>query len=192
MEHSLRRERAGKSNVIGSTISSDKDLVKCNISADFFAYSKSFMQLLLWVIHTNEVYDISNTNPGAECVQFPTSMRLSNQSKWGREKHVKNRIRAFFDYVYIKEGQLAGLRKRSSKEFGHMVSKIQYRCLNRRSLIASAIANNQRWIQKFILAKKNKKVLKGIRCFCSTNTRTKTIADAFIFCENCQVFCKTS
>ena len=154
--------------------------------------SKSFRQLLLWVIHSDEVYEISSTNPGVECIKFPTSMSLSNQSKWGSEKRLKNRIHQVFDYVYIQGGQLTGLRKRSSKEFGHMVSKIQSRCINRRTLIAGAIANNQRWIKKFLLAKKHKKVLKGIQCLCSTNSQTKTIADAYIFCENCQVFCNTS
>ena len=161
---------------------------KYKISPNFFAFKKSFRQLLLWVIHTDEIYGIANTKQTRESVKDPTELHTNTLSMWTSERLIKNLVHKAFDYVYIRGGQMRGLRQRTAKEFGHMVSKLQKRSTNRIQLLEQAIRENQNWNLKFHLAQKSKRIFHCTSCSSSKESFTKTLADAYSFCEKCEFF----
>jgi len=182
-----KRARCG--NILGRRDnSSEKTIKKYNISPNYFAFKQSFRQLLLWIIINNEEWPCIKRSATREPVRFPISMDMKSSSRASKETSSRSLIHTAFDYVYAQGGQMKGLRGRSAREFGSMMSKHVKRSRNRKFIIEQAIKDNQIWNAKFNIAKKNGNILIGFSCSCDQPLGSKTISEKFSFCAKCDTF----
>ena len=84
-------------------------------------------------------------------------MSNSNSGRAAREKKRENVALEAYNYLYIRGGELKGLRGRTPREFGQMVSKMKTQVIKRSVLIKSAIKANQNWDKRFLRARKSGK-----------------------------------
>ena len=107
---------ARKSNAMGQRLDTARFIESYKVSPNFFAFKSNFRQLLLWTLHTNEVYEEEHKSK-IERVYHPNFLSNSNPGRAARGKTTKTVALEAYNYLYIKGGELKGLRVRTPREF---------------------------------------------------------------------------